>query len=444
MKLYNRSVFRGIGNLALIALLFWGLSFRLFASDPAMPISGRNELALVALDDMMSSFLKQNKVPGAAIAISRQGKLVYAKGFGWADVNEKRPMEPNSLFRIASLSKSITAAAILKLAESRVINLQDRAFPYLGITPFLPPGKTVDPRLNRITIWHLLHHSGGFDREQSFDPALGTLEIAHGLNTPPPVNPTQIIHYMTGRPLEFDPGTQTSYSNLGYLVLGRVIEKASGRSYEDYVKAEILKPLGISDMKLGQTFPEARASGEVSYYSARHPKPGPSAFGDGLRPYPYGVWCLESMDAFAGWLATPIDLVKFANALDRSEDSPILSKQSIEQIFARPEITGYAPDGTAKDIYMGCGWYVRMMPGGRTVTYHRGLLDGTSTLLVRDCNGMDWAVFFNCDTDPHSKELAVLIDPLIDRVIGSIEAWPAYDLYSKFGGRQASGTLPAP
>ena len=428
---------RIIGGIVWILLAAWCLSPRLSASTPALPISGRNEPALVGIDDVMSSFLVANKVPGAAVAIARQGRLVYARGFGWADVAEQRPVQPDSLFRIASLSKSITAAAILKLAECRAISLQDRAFPYLGIAPFLRPGQTVDPRLERITIWHLLHHSGGFDREQSFDPALCTLEIAHALGAPLPVDPTRIIQYMTGRPLEFDPGTQTSYSNFGYLVLGRVIEKASGRSYEDYVKAEILAPLGITDMRLGRTFPEGRAAGEVSYYSARNPKPGPSAFGGGLRPYPYGAWCLESMDAFAGWIATPIDLVKFASALDRPEASPVLGAPSIARMFERPETTGFNPDGTPKDIYMACGWYVRKMAAGRTVAYHRGLLDGTSTLLVHDPGGMDWAVLFNSDADPHARELAVLIDPLLDRAIGAVQAWPACDLHGAFGGQPA-------
>ena len=140
------------------------------------------------------------------------------------------------------------------------------------------------------------------------------------------------------------------------------------------------------------------------------------------------------MDAFAGWLATPIDLLKFANTLDRPEASPILSQQSIAQLFVRPEITGYSPDGTLKEIYMGCGWYVRSLPDGRTITYHRGLLDGASTLLVRDGKGMDWAVFFNSDSGPLSKELAVIIDPLIDRALGSIQTWPEYDLYGEFSG----------
>jgi N-acyl-D-amino-acid deacylase len=442
MKLKVRNPFGFIGRFPAAILLFLCLPVGLSAAEPMLPIRGRNEPALAALDDAIVSFLKQNQVPGTAVAITRQGKLVYAKGFGWADVERKRPMEPDSRFRIASVSKSITAAAILKLVESREISLQDRAFPYLGITPFLRPGQSVDPRLDRITIEHLLHHSGGFDRELTFDPALHTLDIARGLKTAPPVNPTQIIQYMMGMPLAFDPGTDSSYSNLGYCVLGRVIEKASGRPYEDFVRTAILEPLGITDMRLGRTFPEARAPGEVTYYSARHPKPGPSAFGDGLRPYPYGVWCLESMDAFAGWIATPIDLVKFANALDHPEGSPILSRESIGQMFARPPVIGYDPDGKPKEIYKGCGWFVRTLPGGRTVTYDRGLLDGTSALVVREGNGIDWAVIFNSDTDRrYSKELAVLLDPLIDHAIGSLREWPSYDLYGNFSGKADANHL---
>jgi N-acyl-D-amino-acid deacylase len=426
--------------LILLFTIFLVLPLGLSASDPELPIVGRNEPTLAVLDALVVSFLKQNRVPGAAVAVTRQGRLIYAKGFGWADVIGKHPMAPDSLFRIASLSKAITACAIMKLAESGVISVGDHAFPYLEIKPFLPPGTTVDPRLDRITIWQLLHHSGGFDRLQSFDPALSNLEITRTLKVAPPANPTDIIRYMMGRPLDFTPGTDDAYSNFGYLVLGRIIEKASGKSYEDFVRAEILKPLGISDMRLGRTFQEARVAGEVSYYSARHPEPGPSAFGDGRRPYPYGVWCLESMDAFAGWIASPIDLMKFANALDPSRPSPLLTRSSIEQVFARPETTGYYPDGMLKEIYMACGWYVRTLSDGRKVAYHRGLLDGTSTLLVLGGNGMNWAVFFNSDTGSHGQELALLMEPLIDRALGSITQWPSYDLYGEFTGRPPSET----
>ena len=242
-----------------------------------------------------------------------------------------------------------------------------------------------------------------------------------------------MIRYMTGRPLDFDPGTQTSYSNLGYLVLGRVIEKASGLSYEACVKAEVLAPLGISNMRLGRTSPQARAAGEVTYRSARNPKPVPGAFGDGLRPAPYGAWCLESMDACAGWLASAVDLVRFASALGRP-DCPILGRQALERMFMRPETTGYDPAGTPKELYIACGWYVRRGPDGRSVAYHRGLLDGTSTLLVHDGNGTDWAVLFNSDTDPGGHELAVLIDPLLGAAIASVKAWPEDDLFGQYYG----------
>jgi len=126
----------------------------------------------------------------------------------------------------------------------------------------------VDPRLFEISIRHLLYHAGGWDAGRGSDPTGRFREAAATLKVPLPASAETIIRYMIGRPLDFDPGTQHAYSNFGYCLLGRVIEKVSGRSYEDYVKEHLIKPIAITNMRIGRTLREQRFPGEVCYYSA--------------------------------------------------------------------------------------------------------------------------------------------------------------------------------
>ncbi|MDB5301806.1 MAG: penicillin-binding protein beta-lactamase class, partial [Phycisphaerales bacterium] len=231
-----------------------------------IPVTGKSEPGLVAFDRLMLDFLRENQVPGGALAIARGGKIVYARGFGFADVAKREAVDPDALFRIASVSKPFTSAAIMQLQERGKLKLDDPAFAMLGIEPHLADGAKVDPRLAKVTIRQLLHHTGGFDRDVSFDPMFRSIEFARAVGAKPPAGPKEIIRYMMGRPLDFDPGTREVYSNYGYCVLGRVVEKASGLDYTSYVQREILKPLGIHRMRLGRTLPENRAPGEVYYY----------------------------------------------------------------------------------------------------------------------------------------------------------------------------------
>jgi N-acyl-D-amino-acid deacylase len=401
-----------------------------FASPPATadrndpPVTGRAEPKLAAFDRLMLSFLKEHQVPGAALAIARNGRLVYARGFGYADVEKKRPVEPEALFRIASVSKPLTAAAVLQLQERGKLRLDDPAFEMLGFTPILEDGAKQDPRLRKVTIRQLLHHTGGFDRDASFDPMFRPVRIAKAAGAPPPARQRQIIEYIMGRPLDFDPGTRESYSNFGYCALGRVIEKASGTDYGDYVTREILRPIGIRGMRLGKSLEKDRADGEVRYYP-RSDARVKSVFGDGQTvPVAYGGWCIEAMDAHGGWLASAPDLARFGASLDDPEHCPILKAATIREMFARPRDTGYDKDGQPKAAYYADGWEVRPVGKGQLNTWHAGLLDGTSTLLVRRYDDLTWAVLFNADYDEKHRDLAGLIDPLLHPVADGIKQWP--------------------
>jgi N-acyl-D-amino-acid deacylase len=400
-------------------ILTVSVSTSVAAKAEDIPITGREDARLAAFDRLMLSFLRDHDVPGGALAIARHGRIVYARGFGYADVAKRLPVEPDSLFRIASLSKPITAAAIMQLQERGKLRLDDRACELLDLIPS-------DPRLAAVTVQQLLQHTAGFDRAISFDPMFKSVEIAKATKTAPPAGPEQIIAYMVQRKLDFDPGTRYCYSNFGYCMLGRIIERVSGQSYEQYVREQVLRPLGINRMRIGHTRESERAEGEVRYYP-RDPKPGPSVFADGAPiSAAYGDFYLEAMEAHGGWIASAPEIVRFASALDDTKHCPILKASSIAEMFREPSVRPLDAAGKPKTFYYACGWNVRPPATSerKLTTWHTGLLDGAATLLVRRNDGLAWAVLFNADNDKRNTYLSLLIDPMIHPVADGITQWP--------------------
>lgn len=407
----------------------WLLSGSVAGRPPAdVPTTGRPDPRLASFDRLMTRFLRENELPGAALAVARNGRLVYARGFGWADRTAKELVQPEALFRIASISKPITAAAVLQLAERGRFKLDDPVFDVLQLHEPKEPGVRFDPRWRKVTILHLLQHRGGWDRAKSFDPMFRSPAIVKELGVRPPADPQAIIRYMLRRPLDFDPGSKDVYSNFGYCLLGRVVEKVSGQTYEEYVRKEALAPLGIRTMRLGATLLDQRARGEVKYHVAkdatRSAVMGPH-LGEPV-PLPYGAWCLEAMDAHGGWLASAPDLVRFASAFDNPRRCKILKLKSIEIMFARPPgAAGHKPDGKPRDAYYACGWMVRPIGNtGRANIWHGGSLDGTSTLLVRRYDGLAWAVLFNSRDMPNKGTPTGVIDSLLHEAADAVQTWP--------------------
>ncbi|WP_238537674.1 serine hydrolase domain-containing protein [Zavarzinella formosa] len=376
---------------------------------------------------MMTTFVEKHKVPGAALAVTRGGKLVCSRGFGYADVEKKEPVEPASLFRIASISKPFTSVTVLRLVERGKLKLSDKVIDHLKIAPHVPPGGKVDPRWKDITVAHCLRHTGGWDRDKSGDPIGKMGEISKSLGTPLPVTPDHLVRYMMGQPLDFDPGTKAVYSNLGYLVLGRIIETLAG-PYEATVRKEVLKPLGITTMRLGRARLEHRAKDEVRYYPAK-PWTGSAVIGPKIGeqvPGQYGVQNFEAFEAHGGWIASAADLVRFASAFDDPKKCPLLKEETIRTMHARPEgLAGYDDKGKPMPLYLGCGWMVRPVGDqGKANVFHSGYISGTSTLLVRRWDGLNWAVLFNSDQDPDRKTLSGLIDPLVHEAADQVKNWP--------------------
>lgn len=374
-------------------------------------------------------------IPGGALAVVRERRLVYARGYGLADREKGIAATPETLFRIASLSKPITAVAILKLVDQGRLALDSPAWKILALEPPTAANRTstVDPRQARITVRHLLNHTGGWDREKSLDPMFSSIKIADNLGAPRPATADMIVRYMAGQPLNSDPGTRYAYSNFGYCLLGRIIEKLSGETYEQFVRKQILAPLGIKGMRIGATLDGKQAPSESRYYTSEE-KVTASVFTEAPEnvALPYGGFCLESMDAHGGWIASVKDLARFAAALEDPEGCRILSAPVLRCMAeAPPPPVWRTTGGELAPAYYGCGWMVRPVGhSGKVNLWHSGSLPATASLMVRRWDGLSWAVLFNKRSD--NLEIPDgAIDPALHRAAGATRKWPRGEVFFK-------------
>lgn len=367
-------------------------------------------------DRLIEGFLAKHKVPGAGVAIANGSKIVYSKGFGLADVETNSQVTASSLFRIASLSKPITAVAILQLVEQGKLKLEDKFFSILDFEAEIEAaGEAFDTRLRDITIEQLLLHRGGWDRDKSFDPMFQSVRFAREQAKPSPANQRDVIVSMLRQRLDFEPGERFAYSNFGYCLLGRVIEKIYGESYESYVQSNVLKPLGITRMRIGATRIEKRATGEVRYYAKGKSK---SVFQSDLGEEvtsPYGAWHLEAMDSHGGWIASAEDLVRFASAFDDWDHCPILSHRSIERMHAVPAVAA------GKDVYYSFGWNNRLNASGKANYWHTGSLPGTLTIMIRRRDGSNMVALLNTRDSQDSSKLEQGLDVLMHKVADAVK-----------------------
>ncbi|MCL5099291.1 MAG: beta-lactamase family protein [Candidatus Omnitrophica bacterium] len=440
--------------------------------------------ALPGFDCEIERFMLARGIPGGALAVLKDRRLVYARGYGWADRKGRLPVKPDSLFRIASLSKPITALATLKLVQCRLLSLDTQILDL--IHPFPPANKIThsshcnppsppypvranysadpipqtyplnpvnpvpsahpvhpvlpsDPRWREITVLHLLQHTGGWDRDQGFDPMFRPRQIARAMGVCCPPAPRAIIDFMLERPLDFDPGTRYAYSNFGYCLLGRVIEAFGVMPYEQFVRQKILSRIGIESMRIGASLEVNRAPNEVRYYTADDGM-APSVFSPGDQsdaasaavPEPYGSFCLESMDSHGGWLASVLDLARLTAALDDPSGGALLDPGLLAAMYARPPSPLWRnTDGSLKDFYYACGWLVRPMgKAGRANYWHNGSLPGTYALWVRRRDGLSWVVLFNQRSgDPKLPDSE--IDPALHRAAAQVRHWPCADLFGR-------------
>lgn len=397
-----------------------------------------------SFQSIIPDLLSKWDIPGCAVALVKDERLVFAEGFGLSDRDNALPVTSKSLFRIGSLSKSIAAVTILKLVEDGLLNLDDKAFDIINdIQP--PWWASVDPKLYNITIRNLLQHSGGWDIYLlGFGPLFMAREIAQVMGIPPPADAETIIRYMMGWPLNFAPGSRFAYSNFGYCILGRIVEKVTGENYEDYVSESILTPSGITKMRIGYSLLEDRAEDEVIYYDYPGAPYAQSVFSESVDyvPRPYGSFYMKAIDSAGAWIASAVDLMRFITSVDGHGVRPdILQPSSIKTMIARPNL----PDWIGTDSYYAMGWEVQPV-GDEAIWSHSGGIPGTLAWIVRSDDNLSWVALLN--SRPYDDSFLIeLNNSLIDAVYG-ITDWPNHDLFVQYNLTISSGsggtTIPTP
>jgi N-acyl-D-amino-acid deacylase len=380
------------------------------------PVTGKAAPTLEALDDAVKMIMDRHGIPGGALAIAKNGKLVYAKGFGWADLAAALNVDPQTMFSLASLSKPITAMAVLLLIERGKLSLEDRPFVILQNIP-PPRGARVDPRLYKVTVRQMLNHTGGWDRQTRGDPINWSPQISRALGVPMPITETQFISFMEAIPLDFEPGTKMQYSNVGYIVLGQLVEKVSGQSYYSFVSENILKPAGMRHafVDLGQT---QYRPGEAHSYMAGNNIPLPPMN-------------LPMVKAAGGWRVSAVDMVRFLTALDGSRTGPLLKPATFQQMLAPPPPPlKPRPNGS----YNGLGWPAVIVSGNTFSYAHEGQFPGARTFMKRSAKGLNWALLFNVSMDLDPVDVSVISETVqeLRRHVEDLHEYPDVDFFKDF------------
>ncbi|TDW14018.1 serine hydrolase domain-containing protein [Kribbella kalugense] len=379
--------------------------------------TGTTVPALAGFDNQMKAFMQARGVTAGQLAVTYKGRLVLARGYS---TSTALTVQPTSLFRIASLTKSFTAAAIVKLVQDGKLSLSTPVADIIDITP--ATGLTRDARWSTITLWKVLQHLGGWDRDVSGDPLAKDATISRTLGVPMELQHADVIKYMAGQKLDFNPGTKVAYSNFGYLLAGRVIEKVTGLPYATYVQQKLLAPLKITRMTQGYTI--AKHSGETSYES-QYTAPTVLDMSGKTVAAPYGSFSMRLHDANGGWISSAPDLVRWAKMFDAP--TSVLNSTSLSKFWSKPS-TGVNSDGW----YYGLGWQVRPVTGGTgRNTWHTGSLPGTFTIVVRTAGGMSWAALFNRRDDASGKSYGD-IDAALWTAANGVKTYPTNDLFPQY------------
>ena len=337
---------------------------------------------LEGMDRKVEAYLRKWWMKGASLAIMRNDSLLYAKGYGWADEEKEQKMEPGNILRMASVSKLITAAGIMVLQDKGMLSIKDTVFGPTGIlndTIY----KFRDRNYKKITVEHLLRHQAGFRR----DPLFSSRDVMHQLKLDHAPSAEDYIGLVMRQSLRFKPGSWQKYSNFGYLLLSRIIEKVSGMPYEKFIQKEVLQKAGCYDMHIAGIYYEDKRKNEVRYYTNEGEGKYIEEYNRSGRTVErcYGGNDITLLSGAGAWCGSPVELARFVASIDGRDEVPdIISKEAVRQM------TEYMD----KDTYS-LGWNDTNPRKGwsRTET-----LSGTSALAKYFPDGQCWIMITNTST----------------------------------------------
>jgi D-alanyl-D-alanine carboxypeptidase len=355
---------------------------------------------VATLDSKITAFMSTYSIPGASVAISKNGKLVYMKGYGFANQETKEATTPKHRFRLASVSKSFTGVAIMKLVQDGKMGIDDKVFGSGGIlgNDFgTPPYKA---NLTAMTVRHLLQNVSG---------SWGAASGGDVIDQNPNFSNKQLLDWIINtRSNPNTPGTTYDYSNVNFFIAGRVIEKKSGKSYINFIKEDIMGPIGGTQTDMSVKTEAEKRANEVKYYG----QGGDAAF-------VYAI-AFPRRDADGGIMTTAPELLRFVNAIDGFSTRPDILNSSSLAIMTSP---------SAQNDNYACG--IGVWPAQK-VWYNYGSLPGTRTGFMRHDNGTSAVILLNSRVDPTKGEnpfVFAMQDLLLDMVSNAGYQWQGIDQF---------------
>lgn len=390
-------------------------------SSRTLTITGDDVPELADFDQAMTEHIQRCDIPNAALAVVKDGRLVAARAYTYAP--DGWPIaQPDSLFRIASMSKPLCSTAMHQLAERGALDLDDLIISYPNLDGWN------DSRAQDITLRYLLQHRGGWNRNTTFDPVfLYDVPIADALQIPLPIGIWDIITFMKGRNLQFTPGTQQVYSNLGFIIDARVIEAADGRPYEQVIRQDVLAPIGLYRPRISEWTGDRPV--EVSYLDGLHARPTSVMSDDQpvLDGYCYGGYNHDNGEAAGAWIFSAPDYARFLSSFDDLDHAPLLPRARIEEMWA-PGL-GNWPDGV---FYLASGWLAARFGGGASwAAGHDGSLFGAATIGLKMQNNVTFVVFMNMRDPGELYEPYQIINPMIALAL-THNTWPDGDQFPAY------------
>ena len=371
-----------------------------------LPIVGTSFSSLSDIDSILLTWLGENDFKAATVAVMKDRRLVYKKGYGWQNSDCTQVISPDAVMRIASNTKPITARAIHQLIEDRMIRSSDKAYQFLDI-PARNSGEIHDERIYDITIQHILDHKSGL-----ISNAPGTGQLGRMLGLDRPATMAETIAYTCTRSLLFDPGSDSQYSNLGYQILGYIIEMVSGQTYEEYIHEHIAQPLGITSFQVARTGMGNALPNEIWYAGDRRVVPEIDVdYSLGSVPEPYAI-DMETRPGAGSLVSSAEDFCRF--------------------------LKSYFHTGQQKPDHLnGIIW---------TYTFFGslpGTLTATRDIIEPDGSSISYVVLVNERIDGKDDLLSNLVSDL-DTFLLNVASWPNIDLFLVEGWITPSTPTPSP
>ena len=328
------------------------------------------------LDAYFDSFIAMKRNPSIAVAVAKDGKVIYAKAFGYADIENDVKATPETVYRLGSITKQFTATMIMQLVGEGKLKLDDTL---VSLLPDMPKA------WSKVTLTHLLNHTSGI---RSYTEVPGVFED----KAMKPTTPAGIIKVVSGLPMEFEPGSKWNYNNTGYELLGMIIEKLDKRPYAESLKARILDPLDMQSTYFTseRTIVKHRAHG----YSTDQNVVRNAMYIN--MDWPYAAGSMES---------TVLDLAKWDAALYGDK---ILPQSALKQMWTPTKLT----DGKIEKY--GFGWHMDTQNAIPIVEHSGGIPGFTSDIRRAPTKGLTVIVLTNTqgsDAGTMAKKAMELIDP---------------------------------